>query len=296
MDKLYNVYYAGQVLDGHDVETVRVNLAKLFNANDKTLEKLFSGDLQLLKRDCNADQAKKYKAAMERAGALPIIRTLSGSGEDNASSVAPTDNKSSTPQTAAEKIAALASAPDETSYRDDDGNTASAASRTATEETAAADNAAGQSASPATEPEDESGLNIAPAGADVLAEHERSQPVSANIDTSELSVDETAQRLSEESAPPPPSPDVSHMEMGEVGEEIPTLESDATPLNPDTSGIDLSPEGTDFSDCQPEEATAPDVDLSGMEVAPEGSEVLEEKYRRGEEAKAPATDHISLQD
>jgi hypothetical protein len=33
-----------------------------------------------------------------------------------------------------------------------------------------------------------------------------------------------------------------------------------------------------------------------MDLAPAGAEVLEEKYRKKEQAEAPATDHISLKD
>ena len=98
------------------------------------------------------------------------------------------------------------------------------------------------------------------------------------------------------SAPPPPSPDVSHLEMGEVGDAIPTLDRNLDPVNPDVSGIDLSPEGTDFTDWATDEPPAPELDLSGMEVAPEGSDIVDEQYRRKDEPAAPATDHISLQD
>jgi hypothetical protein len=84
--------------------------------------------------------------------------------------------------------------------------------------------------------------------------------------------------------------------MGDVGEMIPNLPSNQQPLSPDTAAIDLAPQGTDFTDCAPPAAEAPALDLSGMDLAPAGAEVLEEKYRKKEQAEAPATDHISLKD
>ena len=84
--------------------------------------------------------------------------------------------------------------------------------------------------------------------------------------------------------------------MGAVGDSIPSLPSDQAPLDPDTSAIALSPEGTDFADCAPPEPAPPQVDLSSMDLAPEGSAVLEEKYRNKPAPAAPETDHISLQE
>ena len=69
MNKRFDVYFAGQILDGKDPDNVRANLAKLFKADDSTLDLLFSGKAYLVKRECDRDTALKYKKAMERAGA-----------------------------------------------------------------------------------------------------------------------------------------------------------------------------------------------------------------------------------
>ena len=71
MDARYSIYFAGELLDGHDRATVRAGLAKLFNADEATLDKLFSGKAQMIKRGCDKATALKYKQAMERAGAQP---------------------------------------------------------------------------------------------------------------------------------------------------------------------------------------------------------------------------------
>jgi hypothetical protein len=59
MEERYNVYFAGQVIDGHDPVAVRENLGKIFNANQVVLDKLFSGKPQLVKRECDAGTAAK---------------------------------------------------------------------------------------------------------------------------------------------------------------------------------------------------------------------------------------------
>jgi len=72
-DETFNIYYAGEVLEGHDSAGVRRGLAVLFNANDSTLDKLFSGATHLIRRGLDREQAMRYKAAMERAGARPRV-------------------------------------------------------------------------------------------------------------------------------------------------------------------------------------------------------------------------------
>ncbi len=74
MEPLYDVCFAGQLLDGQELQSVRNKIQKLFKANPETLEKLFSGKTQILKRGCDKATALKYKKAMETAGAKPMIR------------------------------------------------------------------------------------------------------------------------------------------------------------------------------------------------------------------------------
>jgi len=274
MEARYNVYFAGQLLEGQELNRVRDGLAKLFNADQQTLDKLFSGKAQLLKRDCDKATALKYKQAMERAGALPVIKQVQAAATQPPATAAPAAEKT---LSAAQRIAALAAAPDEAGYRSDP-----AAASTVNEQT---QQSPGQAA-----------MNLAPAGTEVLRENERPEPVTREVDTSGLEVDAAAQRLSEEPPPPPPTPDTSHIDMGAVGELIPTLPSQQQPLSPDTDAIDLAPEGTDFSDCAPPAAEAPPLDLSDMGLAPAGSDVLEEKYRHKRQPEAPSTEHISLEE
>lgn len=74
MDRQYNVYFSGELLPGQELAAVRRRLGLLFKAEQATLDRLFSGQPQLLKKHCDKPTALKYKQAMERAGARPLIR------------------------------------------------------------------------------------------------------------------------------------------------------------------------------------------------------------------------------
>lgn len=270
MEPLYTVYFGGEVLAGHDPAGVKTRLGQLFKVGDNTLERLFNGNLHVLKRDCDRATALKYKQAMEQAGAKPVIKPAG----DTAVAAAPAGGSApDRPMTAAEKIAALAAAPDMDDYRGD---------------------AAEPVASAPVAPGDDDEFDLAPPESDVLRPEERAPALEREIDTGSLAVDTTAERLADPAAPPPPAPDVSHLSMGEVGDTIPTLDRGAIPPAPDTDALSLSPEGTDFSDCAAPEPVAPALDLSGLALAPEGSEVLDSRHRQQDTAQAPTTDHLQL--
>ncbi len=90
------------------------------------------------------------------------------------------------------------------------------------------------------------------------------------------------------------APDVTHLSMGEVGEDIPTLAQPQENVSPDISAISLSPEDSDFSDCAP--AAELELDLSAIELAPSGADLLEGQYRKENDEVPPKTDHLSLED
>ncbi len=256
MEERYNVYFAGQVLDGCDLHGVRDKLAKVFNADQATLDKLFSGKAQLIKRNCDAATAQKYKEAMERAGAIPLVKLAAS---ESITKITTTTHARTL--TAAERIAALAAAPDTNLY-------SSAASGTASE-------AVHQEAAPGP-----GRIVLAPPGTEVLREEERAAPVTREVDTSGLAVDTAARRLSEEAPPPPAAPDTHHLSMADVGDTIPNLPVFTAPLSPVIDGLALSAPGTDFSDCAAPEPQALQLDLSALAILPTGTALLEERYSR----------------
>lgn len=287
MDTRYHVMFAGELQEGEALADVRAKMAKLFNANEATLDKLFSGQQQTIKRDCDRATAAKYKAAIEKAGGKPIIKVATADAQaaaPEAPASTPTQAAGEKPQTAAEKIAALAAAADaQPAYGSSAGETAEATTPAPQENTP-------------EEPASAGDALLAPTGSDVLRPEERHEQPTASIDTSGLSMDDLTDRLAPETAPPPPAPDTSHLDMGEVGDTIPTLVREQATLDPNTDAISLAPEGSDFSDCTPEQAESPELDLSAMDLAPTGADVLEEQYRKKETTQAPDTDHLALDD
>ena len=81
MSELYDIFFSAQLIDDFDEAAVRKNMAQLFKANEAALEKLFSGKPQLIKRGVNKAAAIKYKAAMQKAGAVARIRKHAQAGE-----------------------------------------------------------------------------------------------------------------------------------------------------------------------------------------------------------------------
>jgi hypothetical protein len=232
MEPLFDICYAGELLEGQDLQSVRLKLQKLFNATPETLSKLFSGKPQILKRGCNESTALKYRQAMAKAGAKALVRP--------------------------------AATPTSTAIPED------------------------------TKPSETIGLVLAPPGSDVLRPEERTAPIYADIDTSSLDIAVVGSTLGKARTETSAAPDTSHLSLADAGENAPHLAADMVASQPDTSGISLSPEGTDLSDCSPPPPPAPTVDLSNIELAPAGADVLEQQYKKTDEATAPDTSHISF--
>ncbi|NQX88633.1 MAG: hypothetical protein HRT77_08200 [Halioglobus sp.] len=259
----YDIYFAGQVQDGQEAQEVRIQFRALFDADDTTLDRLFSGRPNIIKRGCDRATAQRYKNAMERAGAVPVIRAQQNTVH------------TSKEKTAAEKIAALAAAPDETGYRQAQQ--------------------VSQLASQATKPSD-SGIELSPPGTAVLRESERAKPVNREVDTSALFIDTTATRLAAESQPPVLSLDISHLTVAEAGTTIPNLLTAETHVSPNTDALSLAALGTDYSDCATPEPPPPTLDLSGLSVDAPGANLVEGQYRKKHTDEMPATSHLSLSD
>lgn len=274
MEPRYNVYFAGEVLPEQDSDSVRRRVQALFKADEPTLARLFSGKPQLIKRECDKATALKFKQALERAGAKPVIKRLPPAQEAPAQA-RPADPA---PMTMAERLAALT------------GEQAPAAPD-------APPTAAGADAPtspPATDPEDDA-FELSPPGSDVLRPQERARPVQREVDTSALSLAATGERLSQPAPQGAPAPDTAHLSVAAPGETIPNLPRDTAVPAPDISGLDLAPEGSDFSDCAAPPARPPELNLDAMEVAPPGSELLDSRYRRETTVAAPDTSHLSVE-
>lgn len=292
MSDRYDIFFTGKIVDGFDEATVRENVAKLFKANAQTLEKLFSGKPQAIKRGVDKQAAIKYKAAMEKAGAVPVIRAHKDAAAQAAPAPAPAPAAEELPssadikpkQTMAERLAALTGE----DVPSEDTPPPAAAPAPAP---AAAPAAEPASPGPASFGE---GMSLAPAGSDVLRDDEREVVEAQDIDTSAIHLTpEFAEPVVEETAAPP-APDVSHLSMGEVGDDIPHLDDDVEELDLDISHLSMGDVGEDIPHLEDDQELL-DPDISGIDLAPEGSDVLDEQYRKEEAVEAPNTDHLSLE-
>ncbi len=274
---LYDIFYAGKIVDGVDEAVVRANMAKLFKANPETLEKLFSGKPQLIKRGVEKAAAIKYKSAMQKAGAVPLIRAHAAAKAAAKAEPAPAPKPEQKKQTMAERLAALT------------GEDTPAGEQAA----ATAKPASAPSAAPAAAPTADSAFTLAPPGSDVLSDAERSHVEAQEVDTSAIQLAPEFAAPQAEPREEPPAPDTSHISLGDVGEEIPTLGQDLIELDPDISHLSMGEVGEDIPHLELEQETV-DVDTSAIDLAPEGSDVLEEQYRKKDEAAVPDTSHIKL--
>ncbi|MCD5995841.1 hypothetical protein KDX38_20185 [Pseudomonas sp. CDFA 602] len=66
---LYELVFTGQLVPGAQLERVRANMGKLFQADEQRLELLFSGRRLVLKNNLDSETAEKYRATLEKAGA-----------------------------------------------------------------------------------------------------------------------------------------------------------------------------------------------------------------------------------
>ncbi len=304
MSDLYDIFFAGKIVDGFDEATVRENVAKLFKANAQTVEKLFSGKPQAIKRGVDKQAAVKYKAAMQKAGAVPLIRAHAEAQPKAAGDAPPSGGEAKPKQTMAERLAALTGeeVPSETEEAAAPAPAPAPAPTPAPTPTPApatppaAEAAAAATASATSGAASfDANMSLAPVGSDVLRDEERDEVEELDIDTSAIHLTPEFAEPEIEETEAPPAPDVSHMSMGEPGDDIPHLEEEKDIVDPDTNHLSMGEPGEEIPHLE-EDKEIVDPDTSGIDLAPEGSEVLEEQYRKEEAAQPPNTDHLSLED
>lgn len=74
--KLYEIVFSGQLVPGAQPDRVKANLAKLFQADAQRIALLFSGRRLVLKNNLDEAAAEKYRATLERAGAMAQVVSM----------------------------------------------------------------------------------------------------------------------------------------------------------------------------------------------------------------------------
>jgi len=76
-DELFEVAFSGQIKEGADLEQVKVKVGAMFKADATKLAHLFSGKRMVIKKNVDQATANKYKSALNNAGAVCEIKSLS---------------------------------------------------------------------------------------------------------------------------------------------------------------------------------------------------------------------------
>lgn len=72
----YEIAFSAQLVSGAQLELVKANLAKLFQADEQRLALLFSGRRIVIKSNLDAAGAEKYRSTLERAGAVVEVTCI----------------------------------------------------------------------------------------------------------------------------------------------------------------------------------------------------------------------------
>ena len=98
-DVLYNLGFSGRCIDGADPAAVCPALAQLLKIDEAKLKPLFAGKRAIIKKNLTLDQAKAFKAAFEKVGAVAEV-SLSQEGAENLAGTASSET-SEAPEAAA---------------------------------------------------------------------------------------------------------------------------------------------------------------------------------------------------
>jgi len=76
-DEKFEVAFSGEIAEDADLEQVKARVGQMFKADEAKLAHLFSGKRVVIKKDIDQQTANKYKAALNKAGALCEVKSLS---------------------------------------------------------------------------------------------------------------------------------------------------------------------------------------------------------------------------
>ena len=82
MDEKYRLVFRGELLDGQHRAVVKRRLAERLKLDDAQVEKLFSGDPVIVKRDADKKTAATYQAVFKQAGGLLRVQPVVAAGTD----------------------------------------------------------------------------------------------------------------------------------------------------------------------------------------------------------------------
>ncbi len=82
MDEKFRLVFRGELLDGQHRAVVKRRLAERLNLDAGQIEKLFSGDPVVVKRDADRETAARYQSVFKQAGGLLRIQAVVADAPD----------------------------------------------------------------------------------------------------------------------------------------------------------------------------------------------------------------------
>ncbi len=220
-EQQYDLFFGGQVLEGHFVDFVKADIQQLFKADDKYVDSLFSGQEQVIKRKVDKPTAIKFQQAFKKAGAKLIVKahnpTIQPQVKPSQTST-PATNKANTTSTR-EQVSEFQLITTQKSGEN-------------------ADNLIEKHQPDINAPSVIPNWALSAPGAQLI-EPSTFQPV--DIDTSDLSVADVGANLSTQQGFEEPAPfiDVSAISLADVGATIDVLDDKPAPVSVDISHIRL---------------------------------------------------------
>ncbi|MCL6415750.1 hypothetical protein MIB92_08810 [Aestuariirhabdus sp. Z084] len=208
---LYELSFSGELLEGVNPAEARVNLGKLFKANDAQLDRLFSGKAAVIKNNLELPVGRKYLQAFTKAGVRGHLFDMA-SGQEWIDPLAQPVTAEAEPPAFQPKAPEPASSPSPTpspapSSPASFGSPTNAAPATAPRPAQALVGTASDQVEMET-PD----WNIAPAGSDMQEEYDQDDTEAP--DTSHLSLRPMQGNLVEPTPKnDPPPPDTSHLKL-----------------------------------------------------------------------------------
>jgi hypothetical protein len=207
----YKVIFAGELVAGADPGAVRANFQKLFKADEKRVEKLFSGNRVLIKKNVDEATAQKYQATLRKAGGVCSIEPMH---EEPAAGAEPAPE----PPIASRKSPGPAS--------------------TWRLEAPGADLRDPGMKHEVPPPPDTGDLTLANVGAQMLDEHAKPDPF--EVDLSDMSMAPAGTELLPQTPKPQPfEPDLSELSVAPPGSELLPEHKKEKPPPPDTGDLEL---------------------------------------------------------
>lgn len=180
----YEIAFSGQLVPGAQLDLVKANVAKLFQADAQRVALLFSGRRLVIKNNLDEAGAEKYRATLERAGALVEVCKMDVEIEEVELAPPPPYEPPAAP------VAAAAGAPKPLKVAPRDEYMAAFSDVEAPD------------------------FGIAPVGVDL--QDEKPEPVPPKVDLSQFSLAPAGSDMGQaKTAPAGPAPDTSHLKLQE---------------------------------------------------------------------------------